>query len=29
MNNNSSAVSMLLKEINELKDRVRELEKYI
>jgi hypothetical protein len=29
MNNNSSAVSILLKEINELKDRVRELENYV
>lgn len=29
MKNNSSAVSILLKEINELKDKVRELEKYI
>jgi hypothetical protein len=29
MDNNSSAVSILLKEINELKDKVRELEKYI
>ena len=29
MNNNSSAVSMLLKEINELKDKVEVLEKYI
>jgi hypothetical protein len=29
MNNNSSAVSILLKEINELNDRVKELENYV
>jgi len=29
MNDNSSAVSILLWEINELKDKVKELEKYI
>ena len=29
MNNNSNAVSILLKEINELKDKVKELEEYV